>query len=681
MTSKWIALLLCTMLMLAATPAALSEGGRILDGRWLCADIEGNVTEDTPAGLKDDFALYVNKPWILQVQIPDGQTAKGSMEDTALALRERQIALMRDDTLSGHDAELVRKLYGLLSDWEYRDAQGVAPIMPSMEAIAAIDSLEALYAFLRSEDNLAGILPVSVDVGVDLSDPDTYITSVGCMKLLLNDAAEYTQRTRAGELYDSVYRQIIRYMLPRLGYGEAEADAAYENAVAFEALLAAHIKPQADHYKPDYRQSLLNYYEPEALAALAGDFPILDMIEASGLSGGKRFRVDEPDNVSALADVFAEANLPLARDWLTVKTAIFGRNYLDREAYLRTITIANDLLEVKGDPDEEEYIVSIASSLLKVPMDNLYIEAYCSQRQRDDIRQIIDEVREGYHDILNENDWLSEETRARAIEKLDAIHVYAVYPDVLGDWSDLDFPGREEGGSLPKVVWTIQRYHAKLNASKIDAPVEKDVWDQMDRPTAVANAAYNASRNTIAVLAGILTGEIYNEDMSYEQKLGAIGTFIGHEISHAFDTNGAQYDKNGMLTNWWSDEDYAAFQERAQKLADWYDGFVPFEDANYSGQQVKTEVIADMGGMRCALHIASQKEDFDYDAFFRQYAAVWRQKATLPSTIMKVSQDKHPMNYMRIDATLAQFDEFDDFYGIKEGDGMYIAPEDRVAVW
>ena len=135
---KMIALLLCALLILSLIPAsALAAENEILDGRWLCADIQGNVTENTPAALKDDFGLYVNKEWILQAEIPDGESSAGSMEDVSRTLKDRQIALLKDESLTGHDAELVHKLYALVSDWDYRNAQGVEPAMPIMEAIRA----------------------------------------------------------------------------------------------------------------------------------------------------------------------------------------------------------------------------------------------------------------------------------------------------------------------------------------------------------------------------------------------------------------------------------------------------------------------------------------------------------------------------------------------------------------
>ena len=203
----------------------------------------------------------------------------------------------------------------------------------------------------------------------------------------------------------------------------------------------------------------------------------------------------------------------------------------------------------------------------------------------------------------------------------------------------------------------------------------------MLNPASSIGAMYTPYNNSINIFAGILNGEYYNEGMSYEQMLGGIGFTIGHEISHAFDTNGSQYDKDGAVSNWWTEEDFAAYRERVDKLAAWYDGFIPFEGAEYHGEDVQTEVCSDMASMKCMLAIAAEKEDFDYDAFFRQFAANWRDQSTLASLENKIQIDSHPMHYMRINATLAQFDEFLNFYGITEGDGMYIAPEDRVAVW
>ncbi|MBQ6346494.1 MAG: M13 family metallopeptidase [Clostridia bacterium] len=678
MMKKLTALLLCALLALAP---ALAEGGAILDGRWLCADVQGNVTEDTPAELKDDFGLFVNKDWILQAEIPAGESKAGSMEDVMRTLKDRQIALLKDDSLTGHDAELVRKLYALVSDWDYRDAQGVEPAMPVVEALKGIDSLEALTEYLYDRNNLKRFYPLTMSVGADFTDPDIYITQIGTPKLLLQDSAEYSERTQAGDLYYALYQQVIAYVLQRLGYSEDEAAQVIENAFAFEALMAAHIKPTATHYQADYFTSLLNYYSPEELEALAGDFPILDMLQAYGLKVGQRFLVTEPDYIAALPEFYTEENVTLMRDWMTLRAALTMNNMLDQETNQQADAISNAVMGVTGETSDDDNALSTVLNLLPVPMDNLYIQAYCTEQQRQDMLDIIADVVAYYRTMLESVDWLSDETREKAIEKLDNLRIRAVYPDTLGDWSDLDFAGIEDGGSLLAANAAVENYLIALQSEKVDTAVDKDKWDQMTMQTAQVNAFYNPQDNSINILAGILSGEVYNEDMSYEQKLGGIGTVIGHEISHAFDTNGSQFDKDGAISNWWTEEDYAAFQARAAKLAAWYDGFIPWEGASYSGQQVQTEAIADMGSVKCLLAIAAQQEDFDYDAFFRQYATVWRMQALPAYLVTLVARDTHPMRYLRINATLAQFDEFVDFYGIQPGDGMYVAPEDRVAVW
>lgn len=152
-------------------------------------------------------------------------------------------------------------------------------------------------------------------------------------------------------------------------------------------------------------------------------------------------------------------------------------------------------------------------------------------------------------------------------------------------------------------------------------------------------------------------------------------------MTQRFSTQGARYDKDGSLANWWTEEDYTAFRKRADRLSKWFDGFIPAEGVNYDGTGAQCEAIADMAAMKCLLTLAAGKENFDYDAFFRQFAISQRDVETPGSINFKIRYDDHPLIYMRVNGTLAQYDDFLKFYGIQEGDGMYIAPEDRVAVW
>ncbi|MBQ6373342.1 MAG: M13 family metallopeptidase [Clostridia bacterium] len=674
---KWMTLLLCVLLAMAliaaVLPSAIAENGKILDGRWLCSDIAGNVTEDTPAELKDDFGLYVNKPWILQARFASGVPTVSNHTEIQFEVMDRLFALMKDGSLAGHDAELVHKLYALTADWDQRNAQGVSPALPYMQAIAEIDSLDTLMQYLCSADRLTSLVPFNAHVMPNGTDPAVYVVYVEPSQLMLDDPEEYVERTEYGQAeYDRI-RQIAGYVLARLDHSESEIDLMLDNAIAFEGMLASCCTDDSEDVAE-------GEYTPEALAELAGPFPILDMLKAIDMYSEEDFYVVDPDYFTAFQTVFTEENVPLVRDWLAIDAAMYMIDLLDEEAAMRQMAV-NVSTMGGGETNPDLSVYAVMTRLLPVPLDNLYIQAYCTQQQRQNIIDIVDEILAAYRAMLGSEDWLSEQTRAAAIEKLDALRVHAVYPEVLGDWSALDFAGPEDGGSLLEAARTIDRYLQTLMISKVGTVMEKAAWDQLAMTSYTVNGLYKPSENDITITAGILGGEYYNENMSYEQMLGGIGMIIGHEITHAFDIIGARYDKNGALANWWTDEDHAAFEARAGKLADWYDGFIPCEGVQYSGRRVQREAIPDLGSMKCMLSIAAQKDDFDYDAFFRQWARALREQSSPEMIRENALYDSHPLNYMRINATLAQFEAFVDLYGIKEGDGMYIAPEDRLEIW
>ena len=175
-------------------------------------------------------------------------------------------------------------------------------------------------------------------------------------------------------------------------------------------------------------------------------------------------------------------------------------------------------------------------------------------------------------------------------------------------------------------------------------------------------------------------GGMYRSDMSDEELYATVGAVVGHEISHAFDSSGGQFDKNGNLASWWTEEDYAIFQERNAKMADYFNAMHPWEGQDFYGSIMTGEACADMAGIKVMLLLAAENPDFDYDLFFRTFANVWLLKDTLERAYVRIN-DVHPMGYLRVNGTLQQFEEFLNFYGITEGDGMYLAPEDRVDIW
>lgn len=242
----------------------------------------------------------------------------------------------------------------------------------------------------------------------------------------------------------------------------------------------------------------------------------------------------------------------------------------------------------------------------------------------------------------------------------------------------LDFKGPDEGGSLVDARIAISEDTCLTIADRVNQPVDRTQW--LAAPQDV-NAYYYPLDNSINIPAGILGGIFYNDQMSREEKLGHVGVIVAHEISHAFDTSGRQYDEHGNLRNWWTEEDYIKFHERAQKLVDYYNGFEPIKGYPINGAMIDTEAIADLTGVKCMLRIAADDENFDYDRFFRTFATNWRTLTSLETEAFSIEQDSHPLAYLRTNAVVVQFEEFHKTYGTKEGDGMYLAPENRLEIW
>ncbi len=262
------------------------------------------------------------------------------------------------------------------------------------------------------------------------------------------------------------------------------------------------------------------------------------------------------------------------------------------------------------------------------------------------------------------------------------MHKHVLYPD---DWEpfcydDLEIKSSEEGGTFWDAYIALERYERLKSIEEYQNPVDKELWTTapVSAPFST-NCAYDPKTNSIYI-CGAYTKTRYTKGMSKEELYAWIGTTIGHEIGHAFDSNGSKYDKDGNKTNWWTEEDANRFRAKNEKLAAYLSSIHPWE-GNYTRGNIKTgESGADMEGMKCMLRLAAKDPDFDYDSFFRAYAASKLIKETSEMAKL-ITDDPHSMNYIRINATLQQYDEFLDFYGIKEGDKMYLAPEDRVAVW
>ncbi|MBS5284500.1 MAG: M13 family metallopeptidase [Clostridiales bacterium] len=678
MKKQLLALLLaCSMLAASGCGKETSDTGPQTGGGipWIDSDLKENITADMELSPKEDFHLYVNHSWLLENEIPEGYSTSGPFLDVYMDTTKKAQALLEDETIEGHEAALCRELYQTWMDWDQRNALGMEPVMARVKDIRSIQSIEELSAFLCDEERRRNVPAfLSCVNSVDLNDASSYVVDVVNDGLLLQDSAEYEKRTEQGERYEKAFGELGAVMLKKAGFSQEEAEKVLEQVLELETELAGGTLTMEEQMSPDLFERINNVYTMEELKGLCSRFPVTEMIRSQGYGNGERLRVTEPDYFTVLDGLYNEENLEKIKSYMLFKYLTSMAFYLDQEAFDAEIQFENTVGGSTGRLPDEEYSFEVVMGSLTQPLSRAYIEKYDASKEKQDIVRMCEEIIGVYRRMLEDQEWMSEETRHMAVEKLENIKINAVYPDEWEDYSGLSI----EGLSLTEALNEIGDFETARDWNRTNQKADRDEWEMN---TLESNAYYNPQNNSINILLGILGSEFYHKDMTEEQLYGGIGSVIGHEISHAFDTNGAQFDKEGNLSNWWTDEDLDAFKARADRLIAYYDGITAYGGCQVPGKNIQTEAIADMAGVKCLLMIAEKKEDFDYDSFFRQYASVWRRLSSPEFEYICLNQDSHPLHYLRTNATLQQYEEFYETYDIQPGDTMYLAPEERVAVW
>ena len=271
---------------------------------------------------------------------------------------------------------------------------------------------------------------------------------------------------------------------------------------------------------------------------------------------------------------------------------------------------------------------------------------------------------------------MSEETKMQALKKLDTMVVKIGYPDQWRDYSNYSIQPKEEGGSIVSAVEMIKTQELQEEVAQLKQPFDKSLFGM---PAHMVNAYYSPGSNEIVFPAGILQAPLYDPKASPEENLGGIGAVIGHEISHAFDKSGSQFDEKGNLVNWWKPEDLEKFNKKVQQAADIYSKLEVAPGYYVNGEISTGEVMADLGGLTVAVDIA-QKKGYDTKKVFESYGKVWREVTTQEFAIANIS-DEHPPAKYRVNNIVNQIDQFYKDFDVKEGDPMYVKPEDRLRVW
>ena len=650
-----VAIVVCV----AFSYAVYDEDGRT-GPSWDYSNIVGNLPDTVPDAA-DDFYLNTDYDWILEHQ---GTAASDSALITLQSMASTVINNLTVTDSDDPNVAVYRQFALGFMDMASRESTGLDEIMPYVSGLMEAQTLADLTEYLVSDGNV--IAPPFLDVEIlGLNNlTDDYIPIVSYASLTLSSPSLYLGDDFRYYMYPAEDHYSV--LLQLVGYSAEEADAMNDAATALEVVLASNITLSGTQDS----ETLYNPYTSEELDSLCGSFPILEVLAAYGYPADV-YSILDVGWLQALDSIYTEENFEGLR-------AMLLRNTLDiASAYMGGDFLA-EFLDYNGTTLESYFATLVSSNPVVVDLINTM---YCDHAANPEAEELVVSLFENLKDAMavriSEADWMSDQTKEYALQKLEAMEIYVGGPDSV-DFSSLTLPSATGGSALDDYI-AMREYYAENKAELIGQTIDVPMWPLQGYVTNAFNAW---SMNAVFVSWAILQdGYYYQSDASIESIIARLATTIGHEITHGFDSIGSQYGMDGTLTSWCTESDAEAFSERVSAVSDYVSSITLTPDRTMDPSIVINEVIADMGGMALALDLAADIEGFDYAEMFREYADLWSATYTQSYDDMYLSSDEHPPNCARVNMTVQQFQEFMDAFGVSEGDGMYLSPEDRVAIW
>ncbi|MGN1405028.1 MAG: M13 family metallopeptidase [Erysipelotrichaceae bacterium] len=671
---KLFLILVCLLLTACNTNTAVQETEN--NQYWLNIALKENITAGMETSPGDNFALYANYERLLSYEIPDGSYSYSSFNVAKDITRANMKAVLKDETLTSEDAYNVQTLYNALNDWDTRNSIGIEPIRNWVTYVLSIDTLDELTKYFTDvySRSLGTYRFLELENMPGLDDASIYSLYVEYEQPLFEDAGEYKERSDYGDRSYKAYKELITAMLIRLGLSQDEAEELYDNAIHFETQIASVALSEDDWNQPDIFDQTNNVYTLEELDTLSPVFPLRTMcINYAGIAP-EYITIYEPQLIEKINELYTNENVDNFTAVILVNTLKKYSPYLDSDCYELYSEAYNYIYGISGNKNLDDFITDTVKKYMEVSLAKAYFEKYDRSEIKSKVIQLIDDAIDAYEVLLRENDWLSDETKEKAVEKLRNITVKAVYPDEFEDTSALKIDSTDPISILMACV----RYKAETDASKTNTGVQRSTWSESPLTT---NAFYDPGDNSIYICEGLLQGDLYNDDMTIEELYGTVGTTIAHEISHAFDSSGAQFDLYGNYVNWWAEEDYAIFSEKTASLVEYLDSILVLDDTYINGSATQGEIIADITSVQCILKLAEEIEGFDYDKMFRAYAATYDGIYTKEILSYYLQTDPHPIDYVRLNVSVQMNDKFYEIYDVKQGDNMYLPPEERWLLW
>ena len=633
---------------------------------------------ETKVRIQDDLYEAVNGEWLKTAVIPEDRPTTGGFSDLDQDVEKIMMAdfaafAAGEKTSDIPEMKYAIALYKKVLDVNRRNREGIAPVLPLLQKLQGIRTVERLNA-QAAELLLQGVeLPIQMDVTEDMADATKHAFIVLGPDLILPDTTYYAEDNPAAKQLLTIWTDMAAKVLAFTPLTEGEQKQYLDDAVAFDALVAKKVKSQlewSEYYKCHNPQDV------DEVAAQVAPFDVRGLLkDLYGEDAPETLVVYDPKAIREMNGYFSAETFELYLHWTYVRTLLKSTAFLSEELYALGRTYRRALTGVAADPALEKQAYQTASMAYSEPVGVYYGRTYFGEEAKADVVAMVRKIIETYKLRMQRNTFLAEETKAKAIRKLSTIEIKMGYPDEIKEiWSKLVF---DEDASYFEAMQTIFAIRGREKLGRALKPVDRTEWLM---PGHMVNACYNPSANDITFPAAILQKPFYALSQSASENLGGIGAVIGHEISHAFDNNGANFDENGNLKNWWKEEDFAAFKELTKGMIEQFDG-IEFHGGKVSGELTVSENIADNGGMGVTLEIVHTLPDPDFKAYFKNWARVWCQKAKEEYIQLLLANDVHSPAVLRANMAPRNFPEWYDAFGVTEKDQMYIAPEKRISIW
>ena len=647
---------------------------------------------DTTANPADNFYQYACGGWMEKNPLTDEYSRYGSFDKLAEDNREQLKSLIEEIAANKHEAnsipDKIATLYNMGMDSTTLNNQGAQPIEGMLKNIAALATTDDLQKEMTNL-HINGINPFfGLFAEADYSDSKMTIAWLWQTGIAMGDRDYYLKEDDHNKELRAKYTEMIANMFTLSGYDKMANKSAEELAqmvMYVETRLAkASYDKEAlrDPYKTFHKMTI------EETDALAKDMKFAEYFKAIGLPEMKSLNVGQPEYIT-------EANEILKGDVEKVK-AYFAWNVINTAAGYLSDDFVKESFKFYGTAlsGKEEMrprwkrVTGTVDGALGEAVGQMYVEKYFPKEAKDRMLTLVDNLKTAFGERIQAAAWMNDTTKQKALEKLGTILVKVGYPDKWRDYSGLEI----KGDSYFANILRSNQFDIAYMINKIDKPTDKTEW--LMTPQTV-NAYYNPTTNEICFPAGILQPPFFDMNADDAVNYGAIGVVIGHEMTHGFDDQGRQYDKDGNLKDWWTAGDAENFTNNAQVLVDWFNAIkVSDNPETYAnGKFTLGENIADNGGLQIsyqAMQNAIAKgqvngEEMDgfsaAQRFFIAYAGVWAGNIREQEILRLTAIDPHSLGRLRVNATLPHIAAFIQAFDVKEGDSMYLAPEKQVVLW